>query len=258
MRNIKLIIEYDGTGFCGWQKQRPKRTFPINKNYKISIQETMETCLKKILKQAVSITASGRTDSGVHAFGQVANFKTASKISPERLRMAFNANLPKEIRVTKAEEASLKFHARYSAKSKTYHYLILNQGNISPFLKDYSFWFKQPLDIRLMRKAAKSLLGKHDFKAFCASGSSINDTKRTVKHLSINKLKSFSGNLISIEIEADGFLRNMVRNIIGTLIEIGRKRFSLDCIKKIISGKDRLLAGPCVPAKGLYLIKVNY
>ena len=150
------------------------------------------------------------------------------------------------------------FHARFSAKSKVYRYLILNQGHKSPFLREYSYWFKQPLDIRLMRGAARGLLGRHDFRAFCASNSGTKDTRRTIKRLDIDKLDLFSGSLIAIEVEADGFLYNMVRNITGTLIEIGRGKFEPGCIKKIIKSRDRSLAGPCVPAKGLYLVEVKY
>ncbi|MFC1709178.1 tRNA pseudouridine(38-40) synthase TruA [Candidatus Omnitrophota bacterium] len=258
MRNIKLTLEYDGREYCGWQRQKSPQPRLRKYRQKISIQEAIELCLKKILRQKVCLIASGRTDSGVHAVGQVANFKTTSKIKPDRLRLALNGNLPKEIRVSEAQEVSLSFHSRYSVKSKVYRYLILNQEYKSPFLKEYSYWFKQPLDARLMQKAAKGLLGKHDFKAFCASGSGVKDTKRTIKRIDISTLKFLSGNLITIEVEASGFLYNMMRNIAGTMIEIGRKRFAPDSIKKIISSRDRSLAGPCLPPKGLYLIEVKY
>ncbi|MBL7130748.1 MAG: tRNA pseudouridine(38-40) synthase TruA [Candidatus Omnitrophica bacterium] len=258
MHNIRLTIEYEGTKYCGWQRQRIKRTDSKYKKQKISIQETIESCLKKILKQKVCLIASGRTDSGVHAFGQVANFKTSSKIEPHKLKLALNGNLPKDIRISKVEKVPLGFHSRYSTKSKIYRYFILNQDYKSSFLEGYSYWFKFPLDINLMEKASKSLLGRYDFKVFCASGSSVKDTTRTIKRISITKLNFFSCNLFCIEIEADGFLYNMVRNIVGTLIEIGRGRFAPTYIKKIIKCKDRSLAGPCVPAKGLYLIKVKY
>ncbi|MFC1646079.1 tRNA pseudouridine(38-40) synthase TruA [Candidatus Omnitrophota bacterium] len=258
MRNIKLTIEYNGARYCGWQKQKIKRNRSAHRKQKTSIQETIESCLKKIVKQKVCVVASGRTDSGVHALGQVANFRTSSKIDPQKLKAALNANLPRDIRIAKAEEASIGFHSRFSAKSKVYRYLILNQDYNSPFIDGLSYWFKQSLDIKLMKKAASALLGRHDFKAFCASGSSAKGTVRIIKRISIDKLDLLSCSLICIEVEANGFLYNMVRNIVGTLIEIGRKRFASTCTKKIINYKDRALAGPCVPAKGLYLVRVKY
>ena len=258
MHNIKLTIEYDGTKYCGWQKQRVKRFGLKKKKQKLAIQEVIESCIKKVLRQKVNIISSGRTDSGVHALKQVANFKTTSKIGSHKIKLALNGNLPKDIRISEAERVSLKFHSRYSAKSKVYRYIILNQDHKSPFLVNYSYWFKFPLDIRLMKKAASNLLGRNDFKAFCASGSSVGDTKRSIKRLSIANFNYFSYNVICIEIEADGFLYNMVRNIVGTLIEVGRGRFIPKDIKKIIESRDRTLAGPCAPAKGLFLIGVKY
>ncbi len=252
MRNIRLTIEYDGTDYCGWQRQRNKRI------QKLSVQEAIENCLRGILRQKILLNGSGRTDSGVHSFGQVANFKTSSGIEADKLRLALNGNLPRDIKISAAKDVALGFHSRYSVKSKLYRYLILNQAYESPFLRNYAYWLKQPLDINTMKKACRSLLGLHNFKAFCASGSSVKDTKRTIKRISINKQKSFSRNLICVEIEANGFLRNMVRNIVGTLIEVGRRRFAPDYIEEIIKRKDRSLAGPCVPAQGLYLVEVNY
>ena len=258
MHNIKFIVAYDGSKYCGWQKQLVKRKHSTKRKQKPSIQETIEDRLKKILKHKVIVIASGRTDSGVHALGQVFNFKTSSCISAQKLRLALNSNLPRNIRISGAAEMPLDFHARYCAKSKVYRYLILNQDYKSPFLRDYSYLYKMPLGIREMKKAARIFLGRHDFKGFCASGSSIKDTKRTIKELAIKKINLFATDLISIEVEADGFLYNMVRNIVGTLVEVGRGRFQPSRIKKIIKSKDRSLAGPCVPAKGLYLVKVIY
>lgn len=258
MHNIKFIVEYEGSKYCGWQNQLSDREYLSKRKQRSSIQGIIEISLKKILKYKVKVVASGRTDSGVHALGQVCNFKTSSSITPQKLRSALNGNLPRNIRISGVQEMPLDFHARYCAKSKIYRYLILNQDYKSPFLKDYSYWYKIPLDIRLMKRAACILLGRHDFKGFCASGSSIRDTKRTIKQLSITKMTFFSNDVISIDIEANGFLYNMVRNIVGTLVEVGRGRFKPNRIKKIIENKDRSLAGPCVPAKGLYLVKVKY
>ncbi|MDD5291575.1 MAG: tRNA pseudouridine(38-40) synthase TruA [Candidatus Omnitrophica bacterium] len=255
MRNIRLTIEYDGLGYCGWQTQKKIKGQPRKK---ISAQEAIESCLKKILKHEVKLIASGRTDSGVHALGQVANFRTSSKITPDKIRLALNYNLPKKIRIVAAQYIPLKFHSRYDPVSKIYRYYILNQDYKPPFLENYCYWVKLPLNVKLMQRAAGYLLGKHDFKVFCASGSKIEDTRRTVKRAVINKLSIFSCNLICVEIEADGFLYNMARNIVGTLIEIGRERFAPQYIKKIIAAKDRSLAGPCVPARGLFLVEVKY
>jgi tRNA pseudouridine38-40 synthase len=254
VRNIKLTIEYDGTRYCGWQTQRVSRRVKRN----ISIQEIIEKALKKILKHKVNLTASGRTDSGVHALAQVANFKTQAQIPLSKLRLALNGNLPKDIRIKKAEEVNLEFHAQYWAKSKVYRYYILNQEYKTPFFSKYYHWVKFPLDIKLMQKRSKDLKGRHDFKGFCASGSTVMDTVRTVKKVSLKKIDILSCNLVCFEIEADGFLYNMVRNIVGTLIDIGRKRFPPDRIKKVFTNKDRSLAGPCVPAKGLFLAEVKY
>lgn len=252
MNNIKLTIEYDGTNYCGWQKQKTRR------KQNPSIQRILESCLKKILKHKVNLIASGRTDSGVHAIGQVANFKTTSKIATKIMMSALNGNLPQDIRILRVEGVPLEFHSRYSVRSKIYRYYLLNQSFKSPFFDSYSYWFKFSLDINLMKKAASYLTGRYDFKALCASGSSVEDTIRTIKKISISKLKIFNCNMICIEIESDGFLYNMVRNIIGTLIEVGRGRFSPKHIKKIIKSRNRSLAGPCVPAKGLFLVKVKY
>ena len=234
MRNLKLEIEYDGTNYCGWQVQKSHRSK--------SIQEVIEKTLRKILQERVRLIASGRTDAGVHALGQVANFKTRSKIPSGKLQRALNGLLPDDISIIKVEEKPLDFHSRFRAKSKVYQYTILNRAYPSALLRNRVYFYPYPLNIRLMRKKARSLLGKHDFKSFCASASSVKDTVRTIKRLSIKK----SGPaLITIEIEADGFLYNMVRRIAGTLIETGR-------------GKSPKLAGPTAPACGLRLVKVRY
>ncbi|MDD5006031.1 MAG: tRNA pseudouridine(38-40) synthase TruA [Candidatus Omnitrophica bacterium] len=258
MQNIKLTIEYDGTRYCGWQKQKIQGRVLERKRKKPSVQETVESCLQKILKQKVNLVASGRTDSGVHAFGQVANFRTASGIFPDKVKSALNGNLPRDIRISNAEQVPWGFHSQYSTKSKIYRYLILNQEYKVPFFGRYTYWFKFPLNIKLMRNAARHLSGRHDFKVFCASGSGVKGTTRNIKQILINPLNIFSANLICIEVEADGFLYNMVRNIVGTLIDVGRGRFEPDYIKEIIRSKNRALAGFCVPARGLYLAKVNY
>lgn len=259
MRNIKLTLEYDGTKFLGWQIQ--------GRNQRQTIQDTIEKTLQKILQEKVKLIASGRTDSGVHALAQVANFKTHAQLSLQRLQKALNALLPPEITIIKAEELDLDFHSRFDVQSKVYRYFILNRPHRSSFLRNRVYFYPYPLDVRLMQDEVKVLLGRHDFKAFCASGSSTKDTLREIKKITIKKLPYLPWGvkdnpkklpLIVIDIEADGFLYNMVRNIIGTLIEIGRKKLPKGSLKRILKSKDRRFAGPTAPAQGLYLLEVRY
>jgi len=246
MRNIKLTIEYDGTDYFGWQIQ--------NKRKSKTVQKTTEECLQKILQRRIKLIASGRTDAGVHAKAQVANFKTESSLSLEKLQKALNALLPVDIAITHIEEANLDFHSRFAAKSKTYRYTILNRPYRSVLLKDRAYFYPYPLDTKLMQRQARILLGRHNFKAFQASDKKGSNSIRTIKKLKITKDKD----LIYIDIEADGFLYNMVRNIVGTLIEIGRGKFSGGSLRKIMLSKERRLAGPTLPAKGLCLVEVKY
>ncbi len=256
MRNLKITLEYDGTNYAGWQTQKLK-----------TIQATLEKTLRKILCEKIKVIGSGRTDAGVHAFEQVANFKTNSTLSPKRIQSALNALLPDDIAVTKAQEVDLKFHAIRNVKSKVYRYTILNRDYPSALLKDRVYLCRFPLDIQSMRREARALVGRHDFKAFCASASSAKTTLRTIKAITIKKIpySHFSGpqkqrdnSLIIIDIQADGFLYNMVRSIVGTLIEIGRGRFGKGSLRKILLSRNRSYAGPTAPAKGLCLLKVNY
>jgi len=244
MRNIKLTVEYDGTKYCGWQRQ-------LNG---ISIQEVIEKALKRILRQDVKLTGAGRTDSGVHARGQVANFKTTSRLTAKEFLSALNKNLPKDIAVKKAEEVPFKFNARFEAKSKLYRYTILNSPIRSPLEIFYSRQYRDPLNVKLMKKEAKALLGRHNFSSFQASG---NKTRSSTRHIYNISVKDNCGH-IYIDIEADGFLYNMVRNIAGTLIEIGRGKLKQGDMKKILKAKDRSFAGPTAQAKGLCLLRVDY
>ncbi|MBU1090490.1 MAG: tRNA pseudouridine(38-40) synthase TruA [Candidatus Omnitrophica bacterium] len=246
-RNLKLRIEYDGTDYAGWQ---------VQKNRRKTIQGTLETALRKILQEKVRIIASGRTDAGVHAQGQVANFKTKSAISLDRLQRALNAVLPDDIKISKIEEKSLDFNSCLNAKTKVYSYSILNRRYSAPLLRRRVYFYYYPLDIGLMRREARSLLGRHDFSAFCASGSGAKDRMRIVKRISIRHSKQ--SKLFAIEIEANGFLYNMVRNIVGTLLEIGRGKFAQGSLKRILRSKDRRMAGSTAPACGLCLLKVHY
>lgn len=244
MRNIKLIISYDGTRYAGWQFQ---------KNAK-SIQQVLETVLKKITGEPVKLKASGRTDSGVHARYQVANFKTNSKIPLKKIKDALNSYLPEDILVNSAQIAGLDFDSQRCAKSKHYRYTVTTSRFVDPFIRHFVARFSYPLNISPMRRAAAILAGRHDFKAFQASGSDEKNTVRTIKKISVARRKG----LIYIDVWADGFLYNMVRTIAGTLLEIGRGKLSEGRISEILKKKARRLAGPTAPAKGLCLMKVEY
>ena len=243
MRNIKITIQYNGKNYCGWQKQ----------NNSPGIQGTIEKAIFDITREEVKITGSGRTDAGVHALGQVANFKINSQIPVDRIPNALNAKLPKDISIVKAEEVDEDFHSRYSAKKKTYRYQIYNSQYRSPIYADISYPVKYDLDIDKMKKEAKSLIGTYDFKGFMSSGSSVIDTVRTIYNIEVSK----SEDLIIIEIEGNGFLYNMVRIIAGTLVDIGRGRIT-ENMSTIIESKSRSMAGHTAPAHGLFLKKVDY
>ena len=246
MPNVCLTISYDGTNYAGWQIQKNAKT----------IQSEIEKALKKILKEKVRVIASGRTDAGVHAKGQIANFKTNRNFHLKNLTSALNKNLPKDISITKAKKVSSKFHSQYDAKSKLYRYTILNSNTDDPFMRPYYLKVRYELDFPLMREEAKTLVGKHDFKSFQAKSSTspIKNTVRTIKKLTLRKEKDF----VIIDIEANGFLHHMVRNIVGSLIEIGRGYLTKGSLKKILISKNRKKAGPTASAKGLMLIKVTY
>lgn len=250
MRNILLKIEYDGTNYAGWQKQ--------NNSRKKTIQETVETALKRILREETKLISCGRTDSGVHAVCHMANFKTLSVIQLFKLRRGLNAVLPNDIVIKEIKETSPDFHSRFKAKSKTYAYTILNGPAPSAILRNYVHHLPYKLNVGLMRREAKSLLGKHNFKSFQASDAEWRDSERssvrTIKKIGIAK----NGELVKISVEADGFLYNMVRNIVGTLIEIGRGRLVEGSMRRILRAKDRKLAGPTAPAKGLCLMEVKF
>lgn len=243
MRNIKLTIQYNGANYCGWQKQPDS----------LGIQGTIEKAIYEITREEIKITGSGRTDAGVHAFGQVANFKTNTNIPAYRIPDAINSKLPKDISIINCEEVDEEFHSRYSAKGKRYRYLIHNSAYRSPIYKDISYHVKYDLDFDKMCKEAKSLIGTHDFKGFMSSGSSVSDTIRTIYDIELTK----EGDLIILEIEGNGFLYNMVRIITGTLIDIGRGRIN-EGLEDIIKSKSRSKCGHTAPAHGLFLKKVDY
>lgn len=244
MRNIKLTISYDGTGYRGWQLQDNGAT----------IQGEIERAVRKVFSKKHRIYGASRTDAGVHAAGQVAHFKTASTIPINKIALALNARLPADIAVTRAEEASLDFHSQYDAKSKHYRYHILNSNSRDPFSEKYAWRIPYKLNVTLMKKEAAVLLGRHDFRSFQASDKKERTSVRKITGIEIKKAK----NKITINIRGDGFLYNMVRNIVGTLVDISRGYLPEGSMLKILKKRDRTAAGPTAPAKGLFLLEVNY
>ena len=245
MRNIKLTIEYDGKEYNGWQKQPNK----------LNIQGNIEKALEAITSEEVDLMASGRTDAGVHALGQVANFKTNSKLPIEKFPVAINSKLKKSIRIINAEEVEEKFHSRLSCKQKTYRYIINNTYNGTAIYRNQEYHVPQKLNIEKMQKAAKFFEGEHDFKAFKASGTS---SKSSVRKIYEAKVYSDNNGRIYIELTGNGFLYNMVRIIAGTLVEVGLGKIKPEEISDIIIQGKRENAGKTLPAHGLYLVKAEY
>lgn len=248
MINIKLTIEYEGTKYHGWQKQIDF----------LSIQGILEEKISQITQEKISLNGSGRTDAGVHALGQVANFKTNSSIPLAELIFILNRMLPLDIRIKKAEKVDNNFHARHSSVSKIYHYYVLSSSQhdnyLSIFLRNYVYFVYKNINLEEMKKASKFLQGEHDFTSFACSGSRIGNWKRNIKNISIIK----KGNLFCFRLEADAFLYKMVRTIVGTLLDVGDEKINYLEINKIIEAKNRKMAGKTVPAKGLFLMKVKY
>ncbi len=248
MRNIKLVLEYDGSAFFGFQKQPGKPT----------IQEALEKALSVFFRRKMKIAAAcGRTDTGVHAEEQVVNFKTSGRESLGRIQRGLNALLPPSMVIKKIEEVGPDFHARYHVRSKIYEYRIWNHPYRSPLAAGRAYHVPFRLDAVRMRQAAKSLVGKHDFRSF-TSPSAIKKEKisyvRTIKQCRIKK----EGDLIRIRVEADGFLYHMIRNMVGTLVEVGKGKRSAASIKAVLKAKDRRQAGMTAPSEGLTLLRVRY
>jgi len=244
MRNIKLIIEYEGTNYCGWQRQKNG----------ISIEETIENAIEKVLKERVEIIGSSRTDAKVHAKGQVANFLTSTRIPAEKISYAINSALPDDIRILYSEEVPENFHSRYDSKGKRYSYLIINREIPSALYRNYAAHVKHYLNFEDMLEASKFFLGEHDFSAFRSTGSSVKTSIRNINLIELSRNAEF----ITLTIEANGFLYNMVRIIVGTLIDVGIGKIKPYDIKPIIESKDRRRAGATAPPQGLYLEKVYY
>jgi tRNA pseudouridine38-40 synthase len=243
--NIKLVIEYDGTRYHGWQRQ------PNG----ISIQEEIERAAGTILSQKISLIGSGRTDAGVHAVGQTANFHCRTHVAVPDLHKGLNSLLPDDIVIRECTPAPPDFHARFDAKGKVYCYSILNRPLPAAIGRGYYWWIKEPLDLSAMQEAAVHILGENDFKSFEGTGS---PRAHTVRHVTSARWDSDPSGSLCLTIEANGFLRYMVRNIVGTLVLVGRKKITTDQFNEIMASRDRNRAGPTAPAQGLCLIAVKY
>jgi len=244
LRNIKLVVQYDGTGYCGFQVQPSVPT----------VQGELERALGQVLQHPTRLIPASRTDAGVHALGQVILVRTDNPLAPTGLARALNDRLPVAVSVVSAEEVEDGFHPRYSAVAKFYTYRVLNRVLRSPFIERYAWHVQTPLDTERMRRAAGQLTGRHDFSAFEASGSAVQDK---VRHLGILDIER-EGDVVEVRAVADGFLYMMVRNIVGTLVEVGTRRLDADSLDEILASGDRSLAGPTAPPQGLCLVRVEY
>ena len=244
MKRIKLTIAYDGTNYCGWQIQ------PNG----ITVEEVVNKALQKLTEEEIQVIGASRTDSGVHALGNVAVFDTETTIPPERISYALNQRLPDDIVIVKSEEVASDFHPRYCDCSKTYEYHILNTRIPIPTKRLTNYFVSSELDIDKMRQAASYLVGEHDFVSFCNVRTDVEDTVRTITELEILK----NGEEITIRISGNGFLYNMVRIIVGTLIRVGRGFYEPEKVKEILAAKDRKAAGVTAPPHGLMLVEIRY
>ncbi|MGB2689657.1 MAG: tRNA pseudouridine(38-40) synthase TruA [Desulfobacterales bacterium] len=245
MPNFKITIEYDGNAYHGWQRQAADRT----------IQGEIENALMTMTVDIVTVTGSGRTDAGVHALNQVANFRCATSLTPEVFLKGLNSLLPKDIVITSCKVVPEKFHARYDVKSKVYHYRILNRLLPSAISRQYAWHIRKKLALSAMQEALRCIIGSHDFKAFEGSGSPRTSTVRCIINADLEKTDD---DYLVLKIEGDGFLKFMIRNIVGTLVDVGLDKITSDDFKRILDSKDRNLAGITAPAHGLFLMEVKY
>lgn len=245
MRNLVLLISYDGTDFQGWQTQPGFRT----------IQETLETAIRDFTgAERVHLNASGRTDAGVHAVGQVANFYTSAEYPCEVVLRALNARLPPDIVIRRVTEEAMSFDANKSAIRKLYRYVIHDGDTPDPFLRRYAYHLRRKLDATAMHRACQCLKGRHDFHSFETDWPNRLSSVRTISHIAINRV----GDYLWLDVEADGFLYNMVRAIAGTLIDVGRGYLREEQVPEILKSEDRRLAGATAPPQGLFLMRVTY
>jgi len=244
MRHLKLVLQYDGTAYAGWQRQGDSPT----------VQGTLERAIASVTGEPCRVTGAGRTDAGVHALGQVASFRTRSQIPVEKFPAALNSHLPPDICVLCAEEVDERFHPRYDARSRMYTYVILNRPAPSVLLRHYAYHLPTPLDIPAMDRGIGALVGRHEFDAYRALGSNPRTTWCTIFRASVRR----RGDFVLITVEADRFLRHMVRIITGTLIRVGTGKLPPEAVGEFLERKDNQLTGPVVPPHGLYLVKVSY
>ena len=244
MRNIKLVIEYDGSDLFGFQKQNGYRT----------VQSELEAALKKLFHTNIKVIASGRTDSGVHAEAQVVNFHVDSKLDLPKIQFGLNHYLPEDIAVIQIEKVFPTFHAQHAAKRKVYEYRVFNSNHRSPLERSHSLFFPHPLNVGRMKQAARLFVGRHDFRVFEASGGRRKSAVRTIRRFEVQK----KGQMICFTVEADGFLYKMVRSMVGTLLQVGSGKISLAVFKVLMVSGKREEVGPTAPAQGLTLKKVSY
>ena len=244
MRRIMLTVAYDGTNYCGWQIQ------PTG----ITIEEVLNQALSHLLKEEIHVLGVSRTDSGVHALGNLCVFDTETRIPAEKICYAVNQGLPGDIVVQKSEEVPLGYHPRKCNSEKTYEYVIYNNRLPNPVERLYSYFFYMPLDVDKMKEATSYLIGRHDFASFCGSGAQVKTTIRTVTSMDVWR----DGDMVTIRISGTGFLYNMVRIISGTLIEIGNGQYPPERMDKILKACDRAAAGPTAPAQGLTLMGIEF
>lgn len=244
MKRIKLTVAYDGTRYCGWQIQ-PKD---------ITVEGILNQTLSKLLQEDITVIGASRTDAGVHAMGNVAVFDTDSTIPANKIAYAVNQWLPEDIKIQHSEEVAADFHPRKTMCIKTYQYRISNCDFLNPLTRNYAYFVYKPLNMEKMKVAAEKLIGTHDFKSFCSTNTTVEDTVRTIYQISLSK----SEDEIQITIQGNGFLYNMVRIIAGTLVQIGLGQSKYEDIETILLAKDRTLAGPTAPAHGLMLKSIEY
>lgn len=244
MKRVRLIVAYDGTNYCGWQIQ------PNG----ITVEEVLNKHLSELLKEPIAIIGASRTDSGVHALGNVAVFDTNTRIPAERISFALNQRLPRDIRIQKSDEVDARWHPRYQDSIKTYEYRIQNARLQNPIRRLYTYFVYYHLDVEKMQKAGKIFIGEHDFKSFCSTRTQAETTVRKIYDFSVKK----EADEIVIRIKGNGFLYNMVRIIVGTLLRVGTGFFTPEKVEEILEAKDRMKAGPKVPPEGLTLIGIEY
>ena len=245
MQNFKITIEYDGSAYHGWQRQAEDRT----------IQGEIENALMTMTGNSITLTGSGRTDAGVHALSQAANFRCATSLTPETFLKGLNSLLPEDIVITSCKTVPEKFHARYDVKSKVYHYRMLNRLLPAAISRQYAWHIRKKLNLSAMQEALRCVIGSHDFRAFEGSGSPRTSTIRCIINADLVKTDN---DYLVLKIEGDGFLKFMVRNIVGTLVDVGFDKITPDDFKQILVSKNRNLAGITAPAHGLFLIEVKY